>query len=87
MAKMIAKGRIDQKVPAGALMSATIEFAGNGGCSVMYNHAPVPSKSLDCSPWEPRRPDIFSSIEEACHAIVQAAGGDSSIEEYEEKAA
>ena len=84
--KMTAKAKVDQKVPPGALISARIEFAGNGGCSVSYDHAPAKSEGKgDMYPrYEPRRPDVFASIEEACHAITQAAGGNSELEEYAE---
>jgi hypothetical protein len=85
--KITVKSKVDQKVPPGALMSARIEIGGNGGCTVYYDHAPEKSKgnSSDgpCGFYQPRRPDIFGSIEEACHAIVQAAGGNSSLDEYD----
>lgn len=86
MAMIKVKGKVDQKVPPGALMSARIEFGGNGGCTVTYDHAPGPEKDKNSYPiYQPRRPDVFGSIEEACHAIVQAAGGKSALEEYTEE--
>lgn len=84
MKKMMATpAKVDQKVPPGALMSFTGTIAGNGGVSMMYEHAPEEKKGksndMGYPGWQPRRPDVFSSIEEACHAIVQAAGGNSEL--------
>jgi len=80
--KMTAKAtKIDQTVPPGGLMGARITIGGNGGCTVDYEHAPEKQvKGMDPFSYKPRRPDIFGSIEEACHAIVQAAGGTSEME-------
>lgn len=83
--KMQAKtGKIDQEVKPGSLLGARIEIAGNGGVIVNWNHAP--EKSTKDTPYNyvEHRPDSFGSIEDACHAIVQAAGGNSEIAEYEE---
>lgn len=79
---MTVKGKIDQKIPPGALIGASIRVAGNSGCVVSYDHAPTEKK--DGPSLEPRREDVFASIEEACHAIAQAAGGNSELQEYEE---
>lgn len=83
----VSAKNVDQKVPPGALMSARISIGGNGGCTVDYEHAPEKSKGGEYPGYQPRRPDVFGSIEEACHAIVQAAGGNSDLEEMDEEAA
>lgn len=81
--------KVDQKVAPGALIGASIEFSGNGGVIVTWDHAPEKGKNGNMiHPYDqPRRRDTFTTVEEACHAICQAKGGDSCIEEYDEKKA
>jgi hypothetical protein len=65
----------------GSLISARIEFGKNGGCSVYLSKVPEKKKANNPSLYEPDRPEMYASVEEACHAIVQAAGGDSEYSE------
>lgn len=81
---MKVKGKVDQEIKPGELISATIRKAGNGGATIDWNHSPKESKGNMYPSYVERRPDAFSTFEDACHALAQAFGVDSSIEEYEE---
>lgn len=86
--KISIKSKSGVKLPPGALISTNITYGANGGCAVSHNRVPEPSKSNMCEPWQPKRDEIYGRLEEALHAIAQAAGADSTLEEYtaEEKA-
>lgn len=78
MTKTTVSPKIDQEIKPGALISATVTLTGNGGAIIGWRHQPPKSdKGNMCYPMDNRRDDAFGSIEEACHAIVQAAGGNS----------
>lgn len=90
MKSMTMKTAADHKPKPGELTGASLTFSGNGGVIVNYEHCPEATKKGDVSypGWSPRQPDTFGSVEEACHAIVQARGGKSQLayEAAEEKA-
>lgn len=88
--KTVKTGSIDQEVKPGELISATIRKAGNGGCTIDWNHAPKPSKGnsgMGCYPYQEHRPDAFGSMEEACHAVATAFGVKAEMVEYDDEAA
>lgn len=73
--------KVDQEIKPGELISATLSKAGNGGCTVSWNHSPQePKGKSDYPRYVEHRPDAFGSIEEACHAMAQAFGGASELE-------
>lgn len=80
-----AKKQPDQAVKPGELISATITKGGSRGCMITWNHAPEDPKGKESYPrYVEHRPDPFETIEEACHAIAQAFGGNSELSDYEE---
>ncbi len=78
MTKTTISPKMDQDIKPGQLIGANIRLAGNGGCILSWDFAPEKKDMKEpymC--YQRRRDDAFGSIEEACHAIVQAAGGNS----------
>lgn len=75
MTKTTISPKVDTPIAPGSLISATIRFVSNG-CIVEWNHTPEKGKNGGMT-YVDHAPNVFGSIEEACHAIVQAAGGNS----------